>query len=385
MVERTIYLLRHGEPEKKDDESRCISQTDLKLSARGRRQAEKAGGWFADKGIQRIYTSPLLRCVETAEIIRGQVIKENKCIGRRNSGYAEEIRICKELEEVSVGEWENRLFLEIQVHDPVEYEKRGRQIGYYAPPGGESFAEAGRRFEKCLEQICGQSEGNILVIGHAGIIRGYLCRVLGISADRVFELPQPYSGVTALSERLENGKKELSVLWIGRHPVSFLDEEEMLCLYRKYGTPEQVIRHMRAVAGYIEDILEQLPVSCFGVSERELLLKAALVHDIARTERNHALKDAALLQNEGYPEIAGLVRKHHGQGLICRSGRLTAAEVLFYADKRVWEDRIVTIEERFERSRGKCRTSEALENHNKQFKLAKMIAKKFSNYTEEVS
>lgn len=381
MMERTIYLLRHGEPEKKEDESRCISRTDLKLSARGRRQAKEAGRWLADKGIQRIYTSPLFRCVETAEIVRGQVIKENKCVGRRNSGYEEEIRICKDLEEVSVGEWENRLFSEIQAHDPVEYEKRGRQIGSYAPPGGESFAEAGRRFEKCLEQICRECEGNILVVGHRGIVRGYLCRVLKISADRVFELPQPYSGVTALSEKLENGKKERSVLWIGRRPASFLDEEEMLYLYRKCRTPEQVIRHMRAVAGYIEDILEQLPASCFGVSERELLLKAALVHDIARTESNHALKGAALLQKEGYPEIAQLVRNHHGQDLVCRGGRLTAAEVLFYADKRVWGERIVTIEERFERSRGKCRTPEALENHEKQFELAKMIDKKFSNYT----
>lgn len=381
MMERTIYLLRHGEPEKKDDESRCISRTDLKLSTMGRRQAEKAGRWLADKGIQRIYTSPLLRCVETAEIIRKLAVKDNRCIGRRDLGYEEEIRIRKELEEVSVGEWENRLFSEIQVHDPVEYEKRGRQIGYYAPPGGESFAEAGRRFEKCLEQICGECEGNILVVGHAGIFRGYLCRVLEISADRVFELPQSYSGVTALSERIKNGKKELSVLWIGRHPVSFLDEEELLCLYRKYRTPEQVIQHMRAVAGYIEDIMEHLPVSCFEVSERELLWKAALVHDIARTKSNHALKGAALLQNEGYPEIAEVVRNHHGQNLICRSGRLTAAEVLFYADKRVWEDKIVTIDERFERSRGKCRTSEALENHYKQFMLAKMIDEKFSNYT----
>lgn len=289
---------------------------------------------------------------------------------------------------MSVGDWENIPFPEIQMRYPKEYEERGRQPGFYAPPGGESFSQAGVRFEHCMEQICRKSEGNILVVAHAGVIRGYLCRILGISPNRVFELPQPYAGVTVLNEKLGEERK-ISVQKIGYRSVNFLNNEEIQRLYKKCHTPEQVIRHMRAVAGYIEEMTGKFPQMFPDSGTKEILVKAALVHDIARTEKNHAEKGAQVLEKEGYYEVAELIRTHHGTEAICNGetkwsdGRFTPAEILFYADKKVKGDRIVSIEERFGASRHKCQSPEAVENHHRQYEMAKKIEQKLFEMEEK--
>ena len=68
-----IYLIRHGETAARR-EGRCIGRMDLPLSARGIRQMELLGNWFAGQIAERkictggkVYTSPLLRCRESAD------------------------------------------------------------------------------------------------------------------------------------------------------------------------------------------------------------------------------------------------------------------------------------------------------------------------------
>lgn len=372
---RRIYLLRHGEPEGNRDERKCIGRTDIKLSDRGKRQAEKISEEFLHKNIQQIYSSPLSRCVETARIVQRCIDKSNFIEGE-TSKCIKRITICEDLQEISGGEWENRLFSEIKKYYFKEYEERGKQIGYYAPPKGESFAQAGERFGRCLKQICRQCEGNFLVVAHAGAIRGFLCQILGISVNRVFELSQPCAGVTVLEENIWEGKSHLSVFQIGYRPIEFLDEEEIRYLYQRCGTPEPVISHMQAVSDYIKVLVKEIPELHIGLMEKELLLKAALVHDIARIEPNHAERSAILLEKEGYYEVARLVRTHHGDGLSFNDKHFTAEELLFYADKRVQQEQIVSIEERFSGSMSKCKSSKAKESHYRQFEMAKKIESK---------
>ena len=66
--ETHFYLIRHGESE---GNARLIMQghLDLPLNSRGESQAVSAGAWLADKGVKRLYASPLLRAFRTAEIL----------------------------------------------------------------------------------------------------------------------------------------------------------------------------------------------------------------------------------------------------------------------------------------------------------------------------
>lgn len=65
----TIFLVRHGEV---DNPSRILPGRlpNFHLSVHGRAQAKQAGLFLQKQHIDIIYTSPLERCRETADIIR---------------------------------------------------------------------------------------------------------------------------------------------------------------------------------------------------------------------------------------------------------------------------------------------------------------------------
>lgn len=357
-MDRKIYLIRHGRTIPFEGGRRCIGITDVPLAELGRAQAKKLQEYFAEqvKGEMKIYSSPLFRCKDTAYII---------------SNGRNEVIIQENLHEMRVGDWENLEFQEIKSRYPKEYEERGKSIGYYITPNGESFHEAGLRFGKCLEEIRRETTETILVVTHAGVIRGYLCELLGISANEVLTLPQPYGGINVLAER----DGVLSIEKIGYLPTKFMDEVEMCRLYKNCKTPEKVVLHMNQVAKYLELLADQMQERFRKQYDWELLKKAALVHDIARTQKFHAEVGARILREEGYEEIADLVQEHHS-AVENESDDLNMSELLFYADKRVAEDKIVTIDERFEKSAKKCRTAEAQKKHRQLYEKSKHIEQK---------
>ena len=67
-----IYLVRHGETEL--NVKRVLQgRSDYPLTETGVRQAQEVADWFREQGIvfDRVYTSPLVRAVQTARIIVG--------------------------------------------------------------------------------------------------------------------------------------------------------------------------------------------------------------------------------------------------------------------------------------------------------------------------
>lgn len=353
---RKIYLVRHGMPETMG-EKRYLGTTDVPLSELGKKQATRIGRWFLDKSIERIYTSPLSRCLETAARIK------------KAMDFSSAVWVKEELHEMPMGMWENHTFAEIRENYPEEYEKRGKHLGDYTPEGGESFSQGGKRFEECLDEIRRECKGNILVVAHAGVIRGYLCRVRGISADEAMSFPQSYGGVTILEEK----DGILNIQKVGWKPYKNLEEGEIQEYYEECGTPEPVIRHMYAVADFL-DYMHRNWVRVekeAGNIDWDLLQKAALLHDLKRVEKDHSNVGADFLEKVGYPEIAALVRQHHRGEL--HHEALTEEELLFYADKRVQEDKVVSLEERFLKSKEKCHTEEALEKHKKLYEKSIQI------------
>jgi putative nucleotidyltransferase with HDIG domain len=88
-----------------------------------------------------------------------------------------------------------------------------------------------------------------------------------------------------------------------------------------------------------------------------LIAAGALLHDIAKTPClkngcDHARAGAEICRNLGYPEIAVIVEEHvllkEHNFLRYRTGVFTAAEIIYYADKRVRHEEIVSLEDRLE-------------------------------------
>lgn len=67
-----IYVIRHGQTDR-NRAGRLQGRSDIPLNEKGREEARSAGEYFSRHGISfsRVYSSPLNRAVETAEIVSG--------------------------------------------------------------------------------------------------------------------------------------------------------------------------------------------------------------------------------------------------------------------------------------------------------------------------
>lgn len=84
---------------------------------------------------------------------------------------------------------------------------------------------------------------------------------------------------------------------------------------------------------------------------RDLVIAAALLHDITKTRSLHTMErhDATggeLLRDMGFARVSEIVEQHVVFQDFNPRGQLEEREILYYADKRVNHDKVVTIEER---------------------------------------
>lgn len=184
MSGRNIYIIRHGQISPGDQVRRYIGQLDVPLSAEGVRQAQLLSKVLAGKNITTIFCSDLLRSVATAGIIA------------RNIPVRPVVRT--DIREIAMGEWEGKAFTEIQQTYPEEYQRRGQNLADYRVPGGESFRDGQARVVAAFADMLAVSEGDILIVGHAGINRLLFCSVLGIPVANSFLIGQDYACLNRL-------------------------------------------------------------------------------------------------------------------------------------------------------------------------------------------
>ena len=135
------------------------------------------------------------------------------------------------------------------------------------------------------------------------------------------------------------------------HCFRLMDEYAMLPNIRRHSV--MVAR----VALQLMGGLAQNAITAPCLPDRPLVTAGALLHDIAKTPClqtgcDHARAGAEICECLGYPEIAAIVAEH----VLLRDhdcarrmqGKFTAREVIYYADKRVRHEEIVSLEVRLD-------------------------------------
>ncbi|MGR3176620.1 MAG: HD domain-containing protein [Candidatus Anammoxibacter sp.] len=118
-------------------------------------------------------------------------------------------------------------------------------------------------------------------------------------------------------------------------------------LLNKNRIPDNIIAHSKAVCRFAEELVEKLISRGVNVN-KELVIAAALLHDIEKLNGDHVVNGGKLVSRLGYPEVANIVKRH---GLCC-AGReeytpqTIEDKIVFYSDKRVLFDKTVSLEER---------------------------------------
>jgi alpha-ribazole phosphatase len=153
-----IYLVRHGESEA-NISRRFSGITDVELTERGALQAVKAGRKLKGEKILNIFSSPLKRAKNTAEIIADEIGFNKK-----------DIIIDKRLMEVNFGIFENLKWEEIvdlyadEVENWVEFKHK------YKFPKGEGYDDIVERISFFMDWVPDHS----LISTHYGVIQGIL-------------------------------------------------------------------------------------------------------------------------------------------------------------------------------------------------------------------
>ena len=128
-------------------------------------------------------------------------------------------------------------------------------------------------------------------------------------------------------------------------------EQECLALLEKYWTPDHIILHSRKVWEVGKLVGEGLLRRNHPV-DLSLLRASCLLHDIGKYPcildgtRYHDIRGEQILEAEGLSSIADIVVQH----VILRSeidGPVKEEHIVYYADKRVVHDEVVSLEERF--------------------------------------
>lgn len=118
-------------------------------------------------------------------------------------------------------------------------------------------------------------------------------------------------------------------------------------------TPEATIIHSRMVRDVARRIGRDLKWLRDRGPNLALITAAALLHDIAKGQDDHAAAGAAILYEYGYDKVADIVAAHNN---LEYSGDLpvTEKEIVFIADKLVKGDQMVTVIYIYDQKIEKC-------------------------------
>lgn len=151
----SVYLARHGQTAY-NLERRFQGQLEVPLDQTGVAQAHDLAERASAIDFAALWSSPLLRARETAEIVAQRI----------SLPIQEDARLM----ETDAGDWTDRTFAEIQQETPELFAGFVEGHPSFAFPGGESFAAQGVRVATALAEI-EQGELPALVVCHGVVIR----------------------------------------------------------------------------------------------------------------------------------------------------------------------------------------------------------------------
>lgn len=185
-----VLLARHGQTDW-NAAGKIQGSSDIPLNDTGRSQARALSEKLRDGQyrVQVIYTSPLKRARETAEVVGNALGVDVVC--------------APELTELNFGDWEGCSWGEIGERWPEQFAAYSADRRNYAPPGGESYAEMLTRARPFLDSLRRKRGGDALCVCHSAVMRGLLADLQGMSVSESYKRLRLPNGIVVPVESLQ--------------------------------------------------------------------------------------------------------------------------------------------------------------------------------------
>jgi phosphoserine phosphatase len=173
-----ILLVRHGHVEGIKPE-RFRGRQPLALTARGLAEAEAVAHRIATAWRpRRIYTSPMGRCVKTAEAIT----QACGIVG---------VEICDPLNDIDYGSWQFKTFADAKAESAMLFDAWFATPDLVRFPNGESLQDLAARIADALRLVLSRRpDDTVVLVGHDSGNRALLLQLLGLPLSAYWRLAQ---------------------------------------------------------------------------------------------------------------------------------------------------------------------------------------------------
>ncbi|MDI3299109.1 MAG: histidine phosphatase family protein [Bacillota bacterium] len=207
MPRRRLLLVRHGET-LFNQSGRYQGHTDVPLSEQGRRQAEALAGRLAPVPVAAVWSSDLSRALETARVLA------------RPHGL--EVRVDRDLREMSFGAWEGLTREEIQARYADDWRLYVEDATRHAPTGGETLAQLEARAVGALRRALAALEepeaeegrrGALLLVSHGGTIKVIASYLMGWNLHQRYRLVLDNTSLSVLDLQPDDLRRSRLLRW----------------------------------------------------------------------------------------------------------------------------------------------------------------------------
>jgi broad specificity phosphatase PhoE len=176
-----LILARHGETVW-NVEKIYRGRADVNLDEVGIKQAELLGKYLSNWKLEAIYSSPVKRALDTANIVaRYQKIGVYTAEGLIDFDY---------------GEWQSLPEQEVTRLYPALLDEWHNNPHKVKMPGGESLEDVRRRAIEVVNDALSKYQGSIVLVSHRVVIKVLICSLLGLDNSHFWNINQDVGGIT---------------------------------------------------------------------------------------------------------------------------------------------------------------------------------------------
>ena len=180
----TIILARHGETEWNAEEI-FRGRVDVELNETGIREAELLAEHLSYMTIAAVYSSPLKRALQTAEMIaRHHDVK---------------VEVSPQLIDLDYGEWQGLSHETVRDRYGQFYHEWLNSPQLVKMPAGESLGDVRKRAISLVEDITAKVEGAIVLVSHRVVHKVLICALLALDISHFWNIRIDTAGISVFA------------------------------------------------------------------------------------------------------------------------------------------------------------------------------------------